>query len=479
MYSTLSGSVSHNTTNPSTTNIGSTSTNSSLKDLLSFAVSGPMLLVGGGLTILGYLKLQEYITTKYKRPELYQALQNIENFKNSNLREEGCSFLLEYINNKEQLNKDSTKDAPEEKKDILYENDILRKLLNLLKLNSLQNGLQNNEELNNTEKTMQCALIIIRELIKENTGIERRKYFNQKLKNSLNLLFDLTLNENPKIVLAALRTIKSSTHFEISKKEFEDDIPNGSEGGLILLKYLNKEKLNIFIKRYQEEENTEILKGVTSLLAHLSNFEKGSNLLSEVNDTLPFMLQLLMSHIDNIRKNAIVVISNISKFNFKKHSEDLLTAFKPILQSLNNQSKVTQRIAIVEYLLNVLKYLSNNTTTIEERNKYTNILFNELKDQSEYLFRLSEIEGTSLTKQAREITSYLLNENYHSDIVQFRMMHEIVKQRIKLEQEEKTKKMVQSLRQMGIDIPPHVLSTMSQQEIQALYYQMMQQIGMM
>ena len=84
-----------------------------------------------------------------------------------------------------------------------------------------------------------------------------------------------------------------------------------------------------------------------------------------------------------------------------------------------------------------------------------------------------------LCAPAKKFTELFTQLTFTNEAETFIAIETVVKQRIKMEQEEKVKKMIQHMRQMGVDIPPHVLQTMSPNEIQQIYFQMMQQIGMM
>ncbi|EFC41678.1 predicted protein [Naegleria gruberi] len=421
---------------------------------------GPLCLVGGGLALLSYFSVEEYLITKYNREELYIALNELHH-SNAENREKAALFIFDYISNRETVKK--TKDPAEEKKDILYENGTLKKCLNLL---------TNFDD--NTEKTVQCALIIIREIISGPVAIERRRHFNLSLKG-LPVLFESSLGDNEKVVMPSLRALKSSTTFEAAKRELEDDIPRGSEGGSLLLKYIDEESLSKFVSKL-ESENTEILRGVTSTLSHISHTPKGAKMLSEIPDAVPLLLSLLISHVENICKNAVISISNIAKVDFESHEESLLTALKPILRSLNIQTKVPQKIAILEFVASLTHYLSKKD--ISERDKIASYLL-EMKEPCEYLFRLSEAETPQLAAPAKIFADAFTQITFTNLASTFESIKKEVHLRIEKEQEEKVKKMIQHMRQMGIDIPPHVLSTMSPTEIQQIYFQMMQQIGMM
>jgi len=420
---------------------------------------GPLALVGGGLALLSYFAIEEYLITKYNRPELYSALNNLES-KSPEDREKAALFILDYVANKEVVAQQ--KDPQEEKKDILYEHSALKRFLNVAELD------------NNTEKTLQCVLICIRELTHGPVGIERRCHFNMNLKG-LPTLLALCFSGNEKVEMAALRALKSATTFEVAKKELEDDVPRGSEGGSILLRAMDKDVLTSFVAKL-EDENTEILRGVTSIISHISNSYNGASMLSQTPDAVPLLLTLVISHVENICKNAIIALSNIAKVNFAAHEDALLTVLKPILKSLNNQTKTPQKIAILEFMSALSQHMAEKD--IDERDKVANLLL-ELREQVEYLFRLAESETPLFREAAKTFAHFFTQPDFTNEAEAFSSIETIIKQRMKMEQEEKIKKMVQSMRQMGIDIPPHVLATMSPNDIQQLYFQMMSQIGMM
>ncbi|KAF0982513.1 hypothetical protein FDP41_011443 [Naegleria fowleri] len=432
-----------------------------MSHLLKDISYGPLCLVGGGLALLSYFAIEEFLITKYNRVELYKALQNL-NDSNPETREQGILFIFDYIHNKEQVEK---KDPAEEKKDILYEHNTLRKCLKLLTTFFDTN----------TDKTNQCALIIIRELICGPASIERRRHFNMSLKG-LPTLFQCCLSDNEKVVLPALRALKSGTTFEVFKKELEDDVPRGSEGGAILLKSVEPEDLYRLASMLNGQENTEILRGVTSILSHISHSQSGAMVLAEQESVVSSLLPLLTSHVDNISKNAVITLANIAKVNFEQHEDCLATGLRSILKTLNNQTKLPQKIAVLEYMSALAQHFATKPMAMRD-NIASQLL--ELKEQCEYLFRLAEAENAQIRDPARVFTQLFTQPSYTSQADTFSLLETAVKQRIKMEQEEKVKKMIQSMRQMGIDIPPHILSTMTPNDIQQLYFQMMQQYGMM
>lgn len=352
-------------------------------------------------TILGLLGfgfaakvLYNFVHERTKTSEIRSNIKLLNSAKDTD-RAAAIAFLQKYI---------TTPKHAETHKEIVLEYGGINQLVEML----------SNASITHTQQELVDALSIINACV--SSSYSRHKAL--KSSKLIEVIYTLLFNPSPLVYNISAVTLAKLCEFDSKAREFDTEVPQGSEGCERLYNVLRTRKapMNELITRLMAVNSASFTDGVMAALAGASYYEPFARLLS-MEDSMSLLLNYVSNASLKSQNSVIVTISNMLLFDTEKHiglfiQESGVGKQLQLTKALNLMAqKITPeaRIAVLQIVHTVVDYLRRSRSEAVERSR---VVVGQLlleHPTTPFLFDMKDSQA-QLSHLAYKLASQLISE---------------------------------------------------------------------